>query len=241
MTTILQIDSSARNGSSKEERHGSHTRRLTRHFVEHWLNASPDTRVIYRDIGNRPPGFVTSQWIHAAFTPEAAREPWMHRVLAESDALVDELIGADVIVLGLPMYNFGMPAQCKAYIDNIVRVGRTFGFDRSRGAVPYWPMLAEMEKTVVTLGSSGDTGYQPDGPLAHMNHVEPAVLTALGYIGITRHYGTNVEYDEFGGENLQASLRKAESEAERIADLLLGKPLPEAENKPGPRQALSPA
>ncbi len=239
MTTILQIDSSARHGSSKDERYGSHTRRLTRHFVRHWLNASPDTRIIYRDIGSQPPGFVTSQWIHAAFTPEAAREPWMHSVLAESDDLVDELISADIIVLGLPMYNFGMPAQAKAYIDNIVRVGRTFGFDRSRGAVPYWPMLAEMNKTVVTLGSSGDTGYQADGALAHMNHVEPAVLTALGYIGITRHFGANVEYDEFGGERLQASLRNAEVEAERIADLLLGERLPVAGHSPDTRKALS--
>ena len=65
----------------------------------------------------------------------------MHEVLAESDTLVDELLAADVIVAGVPMYNFGVPAQFKAYIDNIVRVGRTFRFDRSREGEPYWPMV----------------------------------------------------------------------------------------------------
>ncbi|MFX5956974.1 NAD(P)H-dependent oxidoreductase, partial [Acinetobacter baumannii] len=81
--------------------------------------------------------------------------PWMHDRLAQSDALIDELLAADVIVAGVPMYNFGMPAQFKAYIDNIVRVGRTFGFDRSRAGAPYWPLLAGMNKRLVILSSRG--------------------------------------------------------------------------------------
>lgn len=63
-------------------------------------------------------------------------------VLRESHMLIDELLEADVIVAGVPMYNFGPPAPFKAGIDNLVRVGKTFGFDRSRAGEPYWPLLA---------------------------------------------------------------------------------------------------
>ena len=96
----------------------------------------------------------TGRWIHAAFTPETQREPWMREVLRTSDELVDELLAADIIVAGVPMYNFGPPAQFKAWIDNIVRVGRTFGFDRSREGTPYWPMLAD---TILACTSSSST------------------------------------------------------------------------------------
>ncbi|WP_218124435.1 NAD(P)H-dependent oxidoreductase [Franzmannia pantelleriensis] len=58
-------------------------------------------------------------------------------------------------------YNVGVPAGFKVYIDNIVRVGRTFGFDRSRQGLPNWPMLTGMGKRMVVLGSRGDYGYEP--------------------------------------------------------------------------------
>lgn len=85
----------------------------------------------------------------------------MHEVLAESDALIDELLLADVLVLGVPMYNFNVPAPFKAYIDNIVRVGRSFGFDRKRSGAPYWPMLSHYGKRVALISSRGDFGYEP--------------------------------------------------------------------------------
>src|SRR3546814_6822754 len=83
------------------------------------------------------------------------------------------------------MYNFGPPAQFKAYIDNIVRVGRTFGFDRGRDGEPYWPLLADSGKRLVILSSRGDYGYQADGRIGHRNHVESSVRTAFAYIGVT--------------------------------------------------------
>src|SRR5215217_7475116 len=143
---LLRIDSSARSQSSDRSPYGSHTRRLTERFTRGWLQRRPNDVLISRDIGQSPPHPVTEKWISAAFTKPDRREPWMNETLAESDALVDELIAADLIVAGVPMYNFGMPAQFKAYIDNVVRVGRTFGFDRSRTGDPYWPLLAEQGK-----------------------------------------------------------------------------------------------
>ena len=219
---LLHIDTSARPGLSGIDPHGSHTRRLSARFVERWRQARPSDRIDYLDVGQHPPAHVNGRWIHAAFTPPAEREPWMAEALAESDRLVDQLIAADVIVVGLPMYNFSVPAQFKAYIDNIVRVGRTFGFDRARGAVPYWPMLADAGKRMVLLGARGDHGYGPGGRIAHLNHTESSVRSVFGYIGITDVYEAAVESDEFGGEELAQSLRKAEQEVDRLVDQLDG-------------------
>lgn len=221
MTTLLQLDASARTGRSDLHTHGSHTRRLSARFVERWHAARATDAVLYRDVGQHPPAPVDNAWIHAAFTPEPARAPWMRQRLAESDALVDELIGADLIVAGVPMYNFGVPSSFKAYIDNVVRVGRSFGFDRARAGEPYWPLLDERPRTLVLLGSRGDYGYGPGGRIESMNHVEPGVRTAFGYIGITDVRSVAVEYDEFGGERLAASLSAAEAAVDALVDRLL--------------------
>lgn len=222
MPTLLHIDASARPGRSDAQPHGSHTRRLSARFVARWQALRPQDRVRYRDVGAAPPAPVTGRWIHAAFTPEDRREPWMREVLKDSDALVDELLGADLIVAGVPMYNFGVPAGFKAYIDNIVRVGRTFGFDRSRRGDPYWPLLADAGKRLVVLSSRGDHGYGPGGRIESMNHVEPSIRTAFGYIGITEMHTVAVEYDEFADERLQASLAQAEREVDALVERLAG-------------------
>lgn len=220
MTRILHIDASARPGRSGIDPHGSHTRRLSGRFVDRWRAARPEDPIDYLDVGQSPPAHVSGRWIHAAFTSPQAREPWMHEVLAESDRLVDQLLAADLVVVGLPMYNFSVPAQFKAYIDNIVRVGRTFGFDRARGEVPYWPMLSEAGKRVVLLGSRGDFGYGEAQRIAHLNHAESSVRTALGYIGITEVFDAAVEYDEFGGERLAASIEAAERAVDQLVERL---------------------
>ncbi|MCP3137117.1 FMN-dependent NADH-azoreductase [Pyxidicoccus xibeiensis] len=221
MTRILHLDSSARAGGSEQHRHGSHTRRLSARFVARWREARPGDTVVYRDVGQAPPSPVTGRWIQSAFTATGKREPWMNDVLAESDALVDELLGADLIVAGVPMYNFNVPAQFKAYIDNIIRVGRTFGFDRSRTGEPYWPLLAEARKKLVILSSRGDFGYGRGERLEAQNHVEPSIRTAFGYMGITDMESVAVEYDEFGDERLKASLALAEARVDALVDRLL--------------------
>ena len=171
--------------------------------------------MLYRDVGAEPPAPVTGRWIHAAFTKAPAREDWMHETLAESDGLVDELLSADVIVAGVPMYNFSMPAQFKAYIDNIVRVGRTFGFEREGETVRYWPMLPTGKKLIL-LSARGDVGYGPGGALEHSNHVEPAIKTAFAYIGLRDVECIAAEYDEYGGARLADSLHGAEQEIDQL-------------------------
>lgn len=218
---LLHIDSSARPDRSDRSPYGSHTRRLTDRFVRRWLANRSGDMVTRRDVGQSPPHPVTAKWIHAAFTKPDQREPWMQGVLAESDALVDELVVADLIVAGVPMYNFGMPAQFKAYIDNVVRVGRTFGFDRSRPGDPYWPMLAGMGKRLIVLSARGDHGYDPGGRQAQVNHVESGVRDVFAYLGITHFDSIAIEYDEFADERLTASIASAERAVDELAGRLL--------------------
>jgi len=218
--TLLHLDASARPYCPDREHNGSHTRQLTGRFVARWSAARPEETVIYRDVGRTPPKPVSDRWIEAAFTRPEGREHWMTEVLAESDELVDELIRADVILAGVPMYNFNVPAQFKAYIDNVVRVGRTFGFDRSRAGEPYWPLLTEKERHLILISSRGDYGYD-DGPNARANHVEPSVRTAFSYIGIRRVSTIAVEYDEFSDERLFRSLERAEREVDRLVAALI--------------------
>ncbi|MCJ0825272.1 NAD(P)H-dependent oxidoreductase [Luteimonas sp. 50] len=220
MIRLLQIDSSARPGRSGEQPHGAHTRRLSARFVRRWQSLRPRDAVTCRDVAATPPTPVTGAWVHAAFTPPGQREPWMRDTLAESDALVDELIAADLIVIGVPMYNFGMPSTLKAWIDNVVRVGRTFGFDRSRAGEPYWPLLAGQGKRLVLLSARGDHGYEPGQRLAADNHVEAGVATPLRYIGIDAVERVAIEYDEFADERLQASIAAAEAEVDALVHRL---------------------
>ncbi|WP_027468190.1 FMN-dependent NADH-azoreductase [Deefgea rivuli] len=222
MATLLHLDSSARTGISGTDPYGSHTRRLSARFVKNWLDKNPTGKVIYRDVGVTPPSHITGKWVHAAFTPAAARELWMNEVLAESDLLIHELLEADLIIAGVPMYNFGPPAQFKAYIDNIVRVGMTFGFDRTRSGAPYWPLLSQLGKQLVLLSSRGDFGYDADGHMAASNHVESSVFTAFAYIGITQTWQIAVEYDEFAGDRLAQSILHAEIEVDRLVAQMAG-------------------
>ncbi len=219
MKTLLHIDSSARGPRFDTDARGSHTRRLTAHFMNRWQQARPDDAVILRDMAVEPPTHVTEEWIASAFTAPENRTLGMRTRLEESDNLVAELAGADVIVVGAPMYNFGVPSTLKAWIDNIVRVGVTFGFDRTRDGDPYWPMLAP-GKHLVILTSRGDYGYGPGGRLEHMNHVDKALATALTYIGVTEITTIAVEYDEFADGRVETSLTEALSEIESLVEVM---------------------
>jgi FMN-dependent NADH-azoreductase len=216
---ILQIDASARPGISGVDPRGSHTRRLTRRFIERWQAARPQDSVSYRDVGQQPPSPVSGDWIAAAFARPERRDEAARAQLAESDVLVEELLRADLIVIGAPMYNFGLPAQLKAWVDNVVRVGVTFGFDRSRQGEPYWPMLPPGKRLVI-LSSRGDYGYDPGGRLEAVNLVERGLSVPMAYLGLTDTHSIAIEYDEFGDERLRASISTAEIAVDELVATL---------------------
>ena len=206
MSHILHLDASARPGLAGKDQHGSHSRNLTQRFVSQWLARRAQDTLTYRDIGQNPPSFISHDWIASSFTPEPQREPWMRETLAESDQLVDELIAADVLVIGTPLYNFGMPAALKAWIDQVVRPGRTVDIDESKPLDPYVPLLADRPRHAVILTARGGIGFDVGCEMAHMNHLEPNLITALGFIGVTQVHQIAIEGQEVGGELLAESV-----------------------------------
>ena len=209
--TILRIDASAQ----LDER--SHTRKLTRQFVESWVALRPQDRVIRRDVARQPISPIDSDWIAAAFTKPEQRTPAMVERLALSDRLIDEVIAADVIVMGVPMYNYGMPAALKGWIDQVARIGRTFSFDLARGDVPIEPILSG--KTLVVLSARGEFGFAPGGMRAHMNALDPAIAACAHYFGVARSdiHTVTVEYQEFKDERYRRSVAAAEQRTPQLA------------------------
>lgn len=220
MAHLLQIDASARPGFAKIDEHGSHSRKLTHLFVSKWQALRPQDSLTYRDIGQKPPSIINHDWIAAAFTPTERKESWMNKVLAESDQLADELIAADILVIGTPLYNFGMPAALKAWVDQVVRMGKTVDMDESIPHDPFIPKLTDRPRHAVILTARGGMGFGPGGDLEHMNHLEPNLTTALEFIGITRIHRIAIEGQEVGGDLLAASIAEAEQKITALVEKL---------------------
>ena len=120
MTTLLQINASIINGQSSQ---------LGRQFVEAFRRSNPATTLVVRDVAAAEPvPHLDGERFGAFITKAEERSAAQHTVVAYSDTLIKELQQADVIVLGLPMYNFGVPSQLKAYFDHIARAGVTFKY-----------------------------------------------------------------------------------------------------------------
>lgn len=165
MTNILRIDSSARTT-------GSVTRDLTDQIVNRFAEAG-DVNVVTRDLADGLP-LLTETWVTANFTPAAARDASQTDALAISDTLIGEIQEADVLVIGLPIYNFGAPAALKAWIDQVARAGVTFQY------TPKGPVgLLEGKRAVIAVASGGvETGSAADYASTHLRQV-------LAFIGIT--------------------------------------------------------
>ena len=106
--TILRVDASARSDAT------SVSRQLADQIIARATEQHPDATVIVRDVTNRLP-LVDEAWITANFTPPEDRTPEQEKALALSDSLIAELKAADLIVIGVPLYNFGIPASLKAW------------------------------------------------------------------------------------------------------------------------------
>src|SRR5260221_8537960 len=124
MMSLLHIDSSA-------NLEGSHSKALAREFVANWQKQNPGEEVIYRDLGSRPVPPIDQHFIAGLHVPPDQRTPEQAAAYPISDELIDELIAADSYVFAVPMYNFSVPSHFKAYIDQVVRIGRTIGLGAS--------------------------------------------------------------------------------------------------------------
>lgn len=173
MPTLLRIDVSPRGAYSI-------SRQLSDAATETWKAKNPGGRVIERDLTKTPLTFVDLDWIMGAFTPPEQHSEAHKKALAISDELIAELLEADEVILATPMYNFAIPAALKAWVDHIVRAGKTFRYTASR---PEGLLAGKNKKVTVVVASGG--AYGDETGLAALDHEVPYLRFILGFIGIT--------------------------------------------------------
>ena len=204
MTHILHVNSSPRGDASQ-------SRTLSAEVVEAMKTAHPDVTVTDRDLGHQTIPFVTEPFIYAMYTPEEARTPEQKELLTLSDELVDELFAADVYVFGVPMYNFGVPAVFKAYIDYVARANRTFNPATYEGLLK--------NKKAIVVSAHGGAGYGPGQERESYNQLVPTLRGVLGFLGVTDVEFISVEGTSAPEEVKAPILAKAR---EQIAALAKG-------------------
>ena len=165
--TILYVAASPR-----QER--SRSRRLAERVIKRALERMGAARLISHDVGLTPPPPVDEAWI-------AANAAGSGHALHHSDRLVADLKRATHVLISTPMYNWGVPAGLKAWIDQVVREGHTFAYDDGYPESPYQPLLKDLPTLVIVSGGSPGNGRH--GPLWSMNSLEPQLATVLKVIG----------------------------------------------------------
>lgn len=185
MTKILHIDSSlfSRDGVSAT---------LSAAFVERLRAREPGIQVTHRDLGRAPIPHLDGTRLTAIATPADQRTPERQRIAAEADRLIEELQAADLLVLGVPMYNFGIPSPLKAWFDHVARAGVTFRYT-SAGSEG---LLKGKRAIVVTSRGGLHQGQPSDTETSYL-------ATILGFIGIT-----DVEFVYAEGLNLGEAPRR---------------------------------
>ncbi len=171
MATLLHIDSSPM-GAASVSRH------LSNAFVENWKKAHPGGTVLTRDVTKSGLTPITAEWVAAAYTPAESRTAEQKAVLATSDELLAEIDAADELAIGVAMHNFSIPSVLRLWLDQVIRVGRTFAYvdERPKG-------LLAGKKATFLVATGG--AYGPGTALESLNLIEPHLKTVFGFIGIT--------------------------------------------------------
>ncbi len=192
---ILHLDSSVLGENSV-------SRALTRKVADAWRAATPGAVVRHRDLGSEAPQHLSPGYFAIGATPEDKRSESQSAELKLSDALVEELLAADALIIGAPLYNFTIPSGLKDWIDRVLVAGKTFRYSAEG------PVGLAGDKKVIIVATSG--GRYADSPvdLAHVGHLK----TVLGFIGlkdvtVVRAAGLNM-----GPESRGEAIAAAEAE-----------------------------
>lgn len=194
---LLEIQTSVR-----QERSVSRT--LASKFIYQWQSFHPAAQHQLRDIGQQPPAMITADWVTANLTPLQDQTEETKALLAESDDLIAELFESDRIVLGVPMYNFGIPAHLKAYFDNVIRVGRTLQFNRDTAT---FSGLLTGKKALIISSRAGS--YAPGTIAGTMDFCVPYLQFIWNLLGIQEVEYVEVPYQGMGEEMEQPALETA--------------------------------
>jgi FMN-dependent NADH-azoreductase len=210
---ILHVQSSA--GMER-----SLTRQLSSHFLESLKKSIPHVEIEELDLAKNRPPFITPEWIAAAFSKNGSDDQ-ERTILTKSDEYISQVEGADYIVIGTPMYNYGMPAVLKAWFDQIARINKTFSFDLSRGDFPIQPILSG--KKMILFTSCGEFGFESGGVRGDHDHLVPHIKSCAHYLGVNASkdlYHIGIEYQEFKDERHTQSKNKAFARIDEVVDAL---------------------
>jgi FMN-dependent NADH-azoreductase len=192
MKTLLQLKTSIFST-------GGASSRLADAFVETRKIIEPGLNVVTRDLAKDPVPHLTAEGFQGFIAKPEARTPEQAKIVAYSDALIDELRRADTIVLGLPMYNFGVPSALKAYFDHIGRAGVTFKYT-DKGPVG---LLTGKKAYVIATRGGNYIGTSWDTQTAYVRNF-------LSFLGITDVEFIFAEGLAMGDASRKASIEKAE-------------------------------
>jgi FMN-dependent NADH-azoreductase len=188
---------------------GSVSRALSAEIVAALRERTPGVTVTYRDLGAAPVGHLTGAHLAAAqgAAPEA---PSLQEDLAAGQAALEEFLAADIVVIGAPMYNFGVPSQLKAWIDRLAVAGKTFRYTESG------PQGLAGGKKVIVASSRGGF-YGPETPTAFLDHQESYLRGIFGFFGITDVRFVRAEGVNLGPDKREAAIGAAREEITRLA------------------------
>lgn len=198
MSTLLHINSSLFSDAGQSSQ-------LAKKFVNQWQQANPNGMVVSRDLGADPVPHLDAARLTALNTPTDKRSPEQQQVVEYADTLLNELRNADTIVLGLPMYNFGIPSSLKAYFDHLARAGVTFRYTAkgSEGLLTGKKVLIFAARGGAYVGTPLDnqTGF---------------VRTFLSFIGLSDIEFVYAERLNMGEESKAAALSDAHQRIEQL-------------------------
>lgn len=193
MTHILYLTSSP-NGSQ------SYSNRVAERLLDELRRSHPDARVTHRDLARDPLPHIDEDFVHATRAPDGPRTQRQRDLLARSDALVDELLAADFVVIATGMINFSIPSTLKAWIDHVARAGRTFSYSESG------PRGLAIGKQVALIVARGGV-YS--GDMAPMDFQVPYLQKVLAFMGMTDLHVFEIEGTAYGVETAEKAVETA--------------------------------
>ena len=201
---VLHIDSSILGSNSV-------SRKLSADVISRLRSISPDIAETYRDLAATIVPHLSGGYLAAAQSLDGEHEPSVRADLAISSSVLREFLAADVVVIGVAVYNFAISSQLKAWIDRILVAGQTFGY----GADGRPEGLAGNKRAILAIARGGF--YGPGTPTAAYEHAESYLRTALGFIGITNPEVVIAEGLAVGPEHRSAALASAERSIAELA------------------------
>jgi FMN-dependent NADH-azoreductase len=203
MAKVLVITASPRGERSV-------SRALATEFASLWAQHHPQDVVLLRDLGHHPVPHVTESWIVGSVADAAAQTPESKAAIAVSDQLLEEFLSCDRYIFGVPMYNFNIPSTLKAYIDQIVRAGKTFAV----GPNGYEGLVKEKRALFIT--TSGGS-YPLGAPAGALNFQEPYLRAIFGFIGLKDVQFITADSRNLGEDAARISREKAEGRLKELA------------------------